>query len=238
MSNSLFHMVRVLNRKGLNLEDFCLQSDANSTGIIAKNIFASILRNIGLPFSSKDLNDIILRYAVPPKYEIIDYNSFLLDSGVKSKYDKNETDSNRDRDIDGSIQSDLSVYTRVLFDVKHMLVETVQRLGRQIDDIYRMFGKWDNDGSGTITSIQFLRVLDRLHVDLNDQDQDFLVDLLDTTSMGRIDFESLLDYCFSGVSTGNKSPSSNGHTDDNTVSQDGETTCRTFELLSSSDHPC
>lgn len=224
MSNSLFHMVRVLNRKGLNLEDFCQQSDSNSTGNIPKNNFTSILRNIGLPFSSKDLNDIILRYAVPPKYEIINYNSFLLDSGVISKYDKTELDSNRD--IDGSIQSDLSVYTRVLFDVKHMLIETVQRLGRQIDDIYRMFAKWDNDGSGTVTSIQFLRVLDRLHVDLNDQDQDFLVDLLDTTSMGRIDFESLLDYCFSGVScgpasVGNKSPVSNGHMDDNMSPSEG-----------------
>ena len=221
-------MLRVLKRKGLNIEDVCQQRDANMTGFLLKNKFAEILRNIGLPFSAKDLNEIILRYTVPPQYDIIDYNSFLLDSGVKSKYAK--TDSDFSRDIDGSIQSDLSMFTRVFVDVKRMLVETVKGLGRQIDDIYRMFAKWDNDGSGTITSIQFLRVLVRLHVDLPDQDQDSLVDLLDTTSMGRIDFESLLDFCFSGLSCSGslsvapliKSTAYTGSNDDNLSFQDGK----------------
>ena len=85
-------MLRVLKRKGLNIEDVCQQRDANMTGFLLKNKFAEILRNIGLPFSAKDLNEIILRYTVPPQYDIIDYNSFLLDSGVKSKYAKTDSD--------------------------------------------------------------------------------------------------------------------------------------------------
>ena len=51
---------------------------------------------------------------------------------------------------------------------------------------------------GTVTATQFLRVLARLHVELSDQDQDFLVELLDTNAMGRIEFESLLNFCFTG----------------------------------------
>jgi Ca2+-binding EF-hand superfamily protein len=113
--------------------------------MIGKNHFAVILRNIGLPFSFKDMNDIILRYAVAPKFETIDYSLFLNDAGVKSKYDKTELDTPRE----GSTYSDLSTYTKVLYDVKRMLIETVKTLGRNVDDVYKMFGRWDNDGSGS-----------------------------------------------------------------------------------------
>ena len=170
-----------------------------------------MLRGIGLPFNIKDINEIVLRYAIQPECEIINYDMFLSDAGLQFK-DSEKTERDLIGDVDGSIQSDLGFYTRVLFDVKTMLVETVENLGRQADDIYSMFARWDSDGSGTITVTQFLRVLVRLHVDLTDQDQDFLVELLDTTSMGRINFRSLLDYCFTGISgsvtgtPGNKSP--------------------------------
>lgn len=112
--------------------------------MIGKNHFAVILRNIGLPFSFKDMNDIILRYAIAPKFDTIDYSLFLNDAGVKSKYDKTELDTPRE----GSTYSDLSTYTKVLYDVKRMLIETVKTLGRNVDDVYKMFGRWDNDGSG------------------------------------------------------------------------------------------
>ena len=75
------------------------------------------------------------------------------------------------------------------------------------DDVYRMFARWDTQGMGTVTATQFLRVLARLHVELSDQDQDFLVELLDTNAMGRIEFESLLNFCFTGsLSAGFESP--------------------------------
>ena len=202
MTNALFHMVRVLNKSGLHMEEYCLPRDTKCTGFVPKSHFLSILRNIGLPFGSKDLNDIILRYTSAPKYDAVDYHAFLRDAGVKLKHDANkQTDLEDTRD--GSIQSDLSAYTTFLFDMKRMLLEAVQRLGKQTEDVYRMFARWDNEGSGNITATQFLRVLMRLHVDLSDQDQDFLVELLDTTSMGRIDFESLLSFCLSDLSTNN-----------------------------------
>jgi hypothetical protein len=62
-----------------------------------------------------------------------------------------------------------------------------------------MFARWDTQGLGTVTATQFLRVLARLHVELSDQEQDFIVELLDTNAMGRIDFESLLNFCFGNV---------------------------------------
>eukprot|EP01033_Poteriospumella_lacustris_P015997 gene15997-11445_t len=76
-----------------------------------------------------------------------------------------------------------------------MLLEAIKALNKNFDDLYRMFARWDTDGSGTVTATQFLRVLNRLRVDISDADQDFLVELLDTQGMGRIDFESLLTYC-------------------------------------------
>ena len=204
MTNALFHMVRVLNKRGLHMEEYCLPRDTKGTGFVPKSHFVSILRNIGLPFGSKDLNDIILRYTSAPKYDAVDYHAFLRDAGVKLKHDVNkQTDLEDTRDGSGSIQSDLSAYTTFLFDMKRMLLEAVQRLGKQTEDVYRMFARWDNEGSGNITATQFLRVLMRLHVDLSDQDQDFLVELLDTTSMGRIDFESLLSFCLSDLTTHN-----------------------------------
>lgn len=204
-------MIRVLNRKGLHIEDWCQQRDVDATGKIQKCLFLSMLRSIGLPFNIKDINEIVLRYAIQPECEVMNYDMFLSDAGLQFR-DSEKTERDLIGDIDGSIQSDLGSYIRVLFDVKAMLVDTVESLGRQADDIYSMFARWDSDGSGTITVTQFLRVLVRLHVDLTDQDQDFLVELLDTTSMGRIDFGSLLDYCFTGITgsaaatQGNKSP--------------------------------
>lgn len=242
MKDSLFHMVRVLTQKGLNIEEYCQQTDTNSTGRINKMKFTTILRNIGLPFSPKDLNEIILQYAIAPTLDIVDYYLFLSDAGNgnnKFKYEKNELDLDfNNTDLDGSIQTSISSYTKVIIDVKRMLIESGQRLGKHIDEIYCMFGKWDPDGSGTITAAQFLRVLVRLHVDLSDESQDFLVDLLDTTSMGRIDFESLLDYCFSdninntnnsnntnnnsSGSTGSKSPQPNGSAEDEIIFTEGK----------------
>lgn len=91
---------------------------------------------------------------------------------------------------------DLSVHTLVLADVKRMLLESIRSLNKEQDDVYRMFARWDTNGTGTVTATQFLRVLARLHVNLSDQDQDFLVELLDTNAMGRIDFEGLIGFCF------------------------------------------
>ena len=59
-----------------------------------------------------------------------------------------------------------------------------------------MFSQWDSEGLGTVTATQFFRVLARLHIDLSDQDQDFLVELMDINAQGRIDFESVLKFCF------------------------------------------
>ena len=77
-----------------------------------------------------------------------------------------------------------------------MLLDSVQSLGKQVEDVYSMFARWDNEGSGTVTATQFLRVLARLHVHLSDDDQDFLIELLDANAQGRVNFESLLSFCF------------------------------------------
>jgi Ca2+-binding EF-hand superfamily protein len=191
-------MIRVLHRRGFNIEEYCQMIVSSNAGMMQKNDFSTMLKNTGLPFSTKDLNEIAKQYAVPPKLEFVDFESFLTDAGLKTTIcgsNEFEVDGNADMNTVTAV----NYHARALFDLKEMLVETVESLGQQVDDIYRMFARWDSDGSGSITATQFLRVLMRLHLDLPDQDQDFLVDLLDTTSIGRIEYESLLDFCFAGI---------------------------------------
>jgi hypothetical protein len=90
----------------------------------------------------------------------------------------------------------VSSFCAVLAEVKAMLVDGVRRLNKTTDEVYRMFACWDIQGRGNVTSTQFLRVLARLQVDLPDTDQDFLVDLLDTSGKGRVEFEMVLSLCF------------------------------------------
>jgi len=110
-----------------------------------------------------------------------------------------DVDIDLDMDADLDDAEDVRSYTQVLGNLKSMLLESTKSLGKHQDDVYRMFARWDTQGMGTVTATQFLRVLARLHVELSDQDQDFLVELLDTNAMGRIDFESLLNFCFSSA---------------------------------------
>jgi Ca2+-binding EF-hand superfamily protein len=109
--------------------------------------------------------------------------------------------------VSNNVLDDIGVHTQVLADARRMLLDSIRSLNKDADEVYRMFARWDINGSGTVTATQFLRVLARLHVNLSDQDQDFLVELLDTSVMGRIDFEGLLSFCFSpGSPTGAEGP--------------------------------
>jgi Ca2+-binding EF-hand superfamily protein len=170
------------------MESFCNHVDSSGTGTIRKAHFAKILKNIGFPFSWIDLNEVLLRYSNAPKFDIIDYQTFLNDAGVTSKSEKLQLDLNLD--VKSTQQTGWRTYTRVLLDVKRMLLDSMLNTGKQKDDIYGMFAVWDRTNTGAVTATQFLRVLVQLQVDLRDHDQDFLVDLLDTTSMGRIDYDN------------------------------------------------
>lgn len=184
-------MIRVLGRSGLCVESFCTHIDSEGTGTIRRAHFAKILKNIGFPFSWKDLNEVLLRYSNAPKFDIVDYQSFLNDAGVTSKSDLKS-------DVNTNLHSGWQIYTRILLNVKRVLMNNHLTLGKQKYDIHGMFALWDKANSGTVTSTQFLRVLVRLQVDLSDQEQDFLVDLLDTTSMGCIDYDNILTFCLTG----------------------------------------
>ena len=195
-TNALFHMIRVLGRSGLCVESFCTHIDSEGTGTIRRAHFAKILKNIGFPFSWKDLNEVLLRYSNAPKFDIVDYQSFLNDAGVTSKSEKLKLDLKSD--ANANLHSGWQIYTRNLLNVKRVLMNNLLTLGKQKYDIHGMFAVWDKANTGTVTSTQFLRVLVRLQVDLSDQEQDYLVDLLDTTSMGCIDYDNILTFCLTG----------------------------------------
>ena len=190
-------MIRTLAKRGLQIESFCRSRDTTGRGLIDKKSFTSMLRSIGLPFVSKELVEIAVRYTVPSS-DMVDYETLLRDAGILGADFEGEG-------LDGQENlrgADISEYTGVLIDVKRMLLETVQSLGKQKEDVYRMLAQWDTEGTGTVTATQFLRVLARLHVDLSDQDQDLVVELLDINAKGRIDFIALLNFCFADLAQG------------------------------------
>jgi Ca2+-binding EF-hand superfamily protein len=194
-------MLRILTKRGLNLEEYFRSMDADRKGLIHKKQLLFLLKQLGLPFSPKEMQEITQNYCEPGS-DKVDYISFLREGRISKKNNPTQS-SSIGEDITESKNAsssgknhDLSSYTAVLHEVKRLLLEAIKALNKNFDDVYRMFTRWDTQGTGTVTATQFLRVLARLHIELSDQDQDFLVELLDTNAMGRIDFESLLSFCF------------------------------------------
>lgn len=192
-------MLRVLSKKGLNLEDYFRSLDPDRKGLLHRKQLYVTLKQLGLPFNSKELQEVVHNYT-QPSTDKVDYISFLKDSRLANK--KSSTSSGLDGTRGGAGYAEdgnIGSYTSILTDVKRMLLHSIKSFNKHPDEIYRTFARWDTQGTGTVTGTQFLRVLARLHVELSDQDQDFLVDLLDTNGMGRIDFDSLLSYCFAAL---------------------------------------
>lgn len=203
-------MLRILSKRGLDLEQQFRSIDRDNRGLIHRKYMISTLKQLVLPFNSKELHDIANNY-VHTSTDCVDYMSFLKDGrllNVKKSLGHNQRHPNinetseennpevLDRNISNTVSYSLNDHTKVLQMIKKGLLEVLRSLNKQIDDVYRMFTVWDPQGTGTVTATQFLRVLAKLHIDLSDQDQDFVIELLDTNGMGRIDFESLLVYCF------------------------------------------
>jgi Ca2+-binding EF-hand superfamily protein len=231
LSSNILRMIRVLVQKGLNLEEYFRVSNyltlphltsppggggersaggagdggsgGSESGMMDKEIFLTILRKLDLPFTSKDLMIFCHRYSISSLQ--IDYELFIND--IQRGLDGD--DSLGGNSSSGGHQTSGGPTPRfhLVHDLKLMLLESKDILNKSYDDIYRMFSRWDNYGTGMVTITQFFRVLSQLHIHFNDQDQDFLVDLLDSDGQGKVDFEGLLAYCFSSEIEFNRIPS-------------------------------
>jgi len=197
-----FHMIRTLAKRGVRIEEYCRQYDSADCGMVDRSRFLKMIKNMGLPLSQKDIQEITAKYTISGS-DMVDFDKLLKDSRVqdtgevfhqRSDFGEGEEDMTEQRACTG-----------VLPDVKRMLIDSVSSLGKAVEDVWGLFARWDNEGSGTVTSTQFLRVLARLHVNLSDEDQDFLVELLDANAQGRVDFESLLSFCFAEKEKGKSS---------------------------------
>ena len=197
-----YHMIRALIRRGLNLVALFREQDDADTGVIPRKVFMSLMHQLSLPFAPKEFATIVNKYTNDSASSggggaaLVDYQALLNDAGVSSQDEMNNIVLDT-----GSFEGDASIHVplkdiTVLADVRAMLRDSVKQLGKSMEDVYRMFSRWDAGGTGYVTATQFLRVLARLHVDLTDVDQDFLVELLDTEGAGRINFESLVMFCF------------------------------------------
>ena len=195
--NGIYHMLRVLVKRGLRIEEYCRQYDTRNCGMIDKKRFNAMIRNIGLPLVSKEILEVTARYTVPSA-DMVDFEALLRDAnvGLIDRTSLGESGIGGQDSIESLRGAEIGIYTGVLIDLKRMLLETVSKTDRPLGDVYRMFSQWDSEGLGTVTATQFFRVLARLHIDLSDQDQDFLVELMDINAQGRIDFESVLKFCF------------------------------------------
>ena len=183
-------MIRVLIRKGANFEELFQTIDMEGRGIIEKDHFVSFIKEFGLPFRSKDIFSFTHKYSVSDEH--MDYEAFLQEIviNIEPFVEREE--------IFGGLQLEvgLSSSGNIMRNLYRMLIDSKNRLEKSVDDIYRMFSCWDHSGKRTVTSTQFFRVLSQLHVTFSDQEQDFIVDLLDASSEGKINFDALLNYCF------------------------------------------
>ena len=132
-----------------------------------------MIRNIGLLLTPKEISELTSRYSVPST-DMVDFEAMLRDANVAMIGKTSVTDGDfvGQDSVESLRGAEVGAYTGVLLDTKRMLIESVQSLGKSLGDVYRMFARWDNEGTGTVTAAQFLRVLTRLHIDLSDQDQD------------------------------------------------------------------
>eukprot|EP01041_Mallomonas_annulata_P003023 gene3023-5927_t len=199
---SLYHMIFVLVRRGLRIEHFCRERDTEGRGMIDRTIFWKLISNLGLPFRARDIDEVIQRYTVPSS-DKVDYESLLRDSDILLQNDSHddkmthEHEHSNENDSDESINKYISSYSLIMIKLKQILQEKVDSLHISLESFYREFARWDVDGTGTITATQFFRVLLRFHIDyLEDQEQDFVVELLDIRHEGRINFEVFLSFCF------------------------------------------
>jgi Ca2+-binding EF-hand superfamily protein len=121
----------------------------------------------------------------------VDYVSFLKHVGVHSKhksiiYDVDQIESIFNEKIDAF---------NIVGRLKALFLDSINKLQKDVDEVYKMFSRWDTEGTGDITTTQFFRSLRSLHVHLSDHDQDLLVELLDVNNTGRVNFEQLLAFC-------------------------------------------
>lgn len=196
---TIFHVFNFLVKRGLSIEDCFRHRDAQKNGFLKKKSFVSVFQQIGVPLGLKDLLKVARAYAHPQSHEHVDYERLLRDFSLRtSQVDVSQTSIEGSVSIEGTLD-EVKIHRNVLLDLKAALMQSTSGMGKSIDDVYGVFVRWDSKGTGTITSAQFLRALDRLHVGMSDEDQDTLIEILDCDSVGKIYYEGLLDSCFPQV---------------------------------------
>lgn len=198
----MMRMVYVMIKKGCNLEELFHSYDRDNQGMIEKHIFLNIVKNLGLPFTSKDFSSLSKRFSVSSHH--VDYDAFLREMLIIV----NDSSHTREDALDGGDDSlgpgntgggggSYLSHGTIIQDLRKMLKDITDTHRKTQNDVYRLFSIWDHGGTGTVTTTQFFRVLSNLNITFNDQEQDCMVELLDVGGTGRIDFDSLLMYCFS-----------------------------------------
>jgi Ca2+-binding EF-hand superfamily protein len=195
--DSMIRMIQVIVRKGYNLEEVFKSNHNDGKGIIDKDIFINIIKNLGLPYSTKVIQSLARRYAISSLH--VDYEIFLQEIlNASSRQYLGDGDESIEAIGNNVIMNNIpSSYSSIIHDLKRMLREVLKTFEKSEDDVYRMFSRWDYSGTGSVTTTQFFRVLSSLHISFNDVEQDAMVELLDSIGTGKIDFDSVLSYCFS-----------------------------------------
>jgi Ca2+-binding EF-hand superfamily protein len=194
-------MLHVLLRRGLNFDEMLRSYMEEGVEWISRDNFYRACMALGLPFTSKQL------YAIFHTYQV-DHNYLNTEALLNDLFSRMEGSVYAPRSADSVSSSDMllnggdtvvwdgpNAGVSILVNLRRMILEASERTARSFDDIYRMFSRWDVGGTGTVTATQFLRVLSHLHVQFSEQDQDLLVELLDTNGEGRVDFDSLMTFC-------------------------------------------
>lgn len=170
----VFHMLRVIGRQ-FPLGDFFAKSCEISDRVPRKN-FEAMLKSL-LPISSKELSRIYEMYSTDQR--TVQFLKFIRDAGAELHQTGKERSS-----ADSPLQR-----------LKSVIEASLSQLGKPPNHLYKLFATYDRTGTGVCTTLQFVRVLGRIHACLSDVDEDAVTDVLDTGA-GRIRYVAYLKFCF------------------------------------------
>lgn len=209
------HMLRVLERRGVNVVAHFRSYDQQARGTLTRQKFAHALHTLGLPLSSSDIGRLIADFAADEAQKHVSCFALLVDANILPRSSVGqqaylETTPSAQQRQQFDVQADQeasedseqvrswtsgSEVTMLVQEVRAVTLQVVHALRKTAADVYGMFAA-SADVDGYVPAAQFFRILARLHVRLSEDQQSLFVELFGDETMERVQFEDFVRYVF------------------------------------------
>ena len=135
------HVLVSLSKQGLSVEEYFRSKDVNGAGVLSKKACCTLLQQMGIPLGTRDILQIFKNYTSSSSTDKVEYERFLGDVNF-NKASSIEGGSSLEGTVDG-LGGIKSQPKNVLVELRKALLESVDGLGKSVDDLYSMFYRWD-----------------------------------------------------------------------------------------------